>query len=163
MPVPLPFKEALKNVCSVLPGLGIFGIAGWLPPVRADMDALSLAGMFQRDRLRIQLGMTVMGSSAMFYWFFAAAVSTQLQRIEGEFHPLTRIQMIAASGTGSHCYLCPAAISPFSTPDRSPGTRARTVAGGLRILSMGSGDVVGHGARDPAGVIRRKVPQLFAC
>jgi hypothetical protein len=86
-------------VCAVLLATGIFGIAGWLPPVRADMNAQSLVELFQRDRLRIQLGMTVMGSSAMFYWFFAAAVSTQLQRIEGQYHPLSRIQMISAAGT----------------------------------------------------------------
>jgi hypothetical protein len=30
--------------------------------------------------------------SAMFYWFFAAAIATQMQRIEGEHHPLTRIE-----------------------------------------------------------------------
>jgi hypothetical protein len=86
-------------VCSVLLGLGIFGIAGWLPPVRADLDAQAVATLFQEHNLRIRLGMTVMGASAMFYWFFAGAVSTQLQRIEGEYHPLSRIQMVAASGT----------------------------------------------------------------
>lgn len=86
-------------VCCVLLALGIFGIAGWLPPVRADMDAAALASMFEQDRMRIRIGMTVMGASAIFYWFFAAAVSTQLQRIEGEFHPLSRIQMISAAGT----------------------------------------------------------------
>jgi hypothetical protein len=86
-------------VCSLLLGLGIFGIAGWLPPIRADLDANAIAELFREDRMRIRLGMTVMGASAMFYWFFAAAISSQLQRIEGEFHPLSRIQMVAASGT----------------------------------------------------------------
>ncbi len=86
-------------VCSVLLALGIFGIAGWLPPVSANLDADAIVELFRADRMRIRIGMTVMGSSAMFYWFFAAAISTQLQRIEGVFHPLSRIQMVAASGT----------------------------------------------------------------
>ena len=35
----------------------------------------------------------------MFYWFFAAAIATQMQRIEGEHHPLTRIEMTSSNGT----------------------------------------------------------------
>ena len=86
-------------VCSVFLGLGLFGIAGWMPPLHADMDAQAVAAMFEHDRLRIQLGLTVFGFSAMFYWFFAAAIATQMQRIEGEYHPLTRIQMTSSNGT----------------------------------------------------------------
>ena len=56
-------------VCSFFLGLGLFGIVGWMPPLHADMDAQAVAAMFEQDRFRIQLGLTVFGFRAMFYWF----------------------------------------------------------------------------------------------
>jgi hypothetical protein len=85
--------------CAAFLALGFFGIAGWLPPLPARLDAQAIAAMFDEHRLHIQIGLTVFGFSGMFYWFFAAAIATQMQRIEGEHHPLTRIQMAAANGT----------------------------------------------------------------
>jgi hypothetical protein len=55
--------------------------------------------MFTEHRFRIQLGMTLLGFSGMFYWSFAAAIATQMRRIEGEHHPLTRLQLLASNGT----------------------------------------------------------------
>ena len=85
--------------CSVFIGLGGFLVAGWLPPVHADLDAQAIVALFNQDRDRIRFGMTVFGFSAMFYWFFAAAIASQMQRIEGEYHPLTRIEMTSSNGT----------------------------------------------------------------
>jgi hypothetical protein len=86
-------------VCCFFLALGFFGVAGWMPLVSPQMDAESVAAMFRDNRLRIQVGLTLLGFSSMFYWAFAGAIATQMARIEGIHHPLTRIQMVAANGT----------------------------------------------------------------
>jgi hypothetical protein len=86
-------------VCSFFLALGIFGVAGWMPIVPPSMDATEIAAMFEQNRLRIQIGMSLFGFSSMFYWSFAASIATQMARIEGQHHPLTRIQLLASNGT----------------------------------------------------------------
>jgi hypothetical protein len=86
-------------VCAAFLSLGMFVVAGWLPPVSPSLDAESVVAMFATHRLRIQIGMTLLGFSSMFYWSFAAAIATQMNRIEGEHHPLTRLQLLASNGT----------------------------------------------------------------
>lgn len=86
-------------VCAACIALGIFLIAGWLPAVSPTMDGEALVAMFEENRLRIMIGATVSGFGSMFYWSFAGAIATQMRRIEGEHHPLTRIQLLASNGT----------------------------------------------------------------
>jgi len=86
-------------VCAVFLALGVFVVAGWLPPVAPSMEAQSIAALFEAHRFRIQVGMTMFGFSGMFYWSFAAAIATQMNRIEGPHHPLTRLQLLASNGT----------------------------------------------------------------
>lgn len=94
-------------VFAGLLGLGIFGIAGWLPLVNPSWDALQISQMFQEDQTRIRIGVTLLGTGSVFWWSFAAAISTQMKRIEGEHHPLSLVQMATASG-GIMALLLPA-------------------------------------------------------
>ena len=83
---------------ALLLGLGIFGIAGWMPLVDPAWDAATLSQMFQDNQTRIRIGATVMAMGAVFWWSFAAAIAMQMKRIEGSVHPLAYVQMAASSG-----------------------------------------------------------------
>lgn len=80
-------------------GLGVFGLAGWLPPVLPSMDAATLQQMFIEQQTRIRLGASVLVAGAVFWWTFSAVVSVQLQRIEGRHPVLAYAQFLASSGT----------------------------------------------------------------
>ena len=83
---------------AILLGLGVFGIAGWMPLVNPGSSASEIAQMFQDDQTRIRIGVTLLGTGSVFWWSFAAAIAVQMRRIEGEHHPLTYVQMATASG-----------------------------------------------------------------
>ena len=83
---------------ALLLGLGIFGIAGWMPLVDPAWDAATLSQMFQDNQTRIRIGATVMAMGSVFWWSFAAAIAMQMKRIEGAVHPLSYVQMAASSG-----------------------------------------------------------------
>ena len=80
-------------------GLGIFGIAGWLPLVQPSASAAEIARMFAEDRTRIRIGILMLATASVLWWSFAAAISTQMKRIEGRNHPLAYVQLGSASGT----------------------------------------------------------------
>lgn len=86
-------------IAGVCIAIGFFLVAGWMPLVEPSMGPEALAEMFETDRMRILIGMTIYGFGGMFWWTFAATVATQMKRIEGEHYPLTRIQMVSSTGT----------------------------------------------------------------
>jgi hypothetical protein len=53
-------------VFAILLGLGIFGIAGWMPLIDPGMSAADLALEFQENRWRIRLGMSVLAFASVF-------------------------------------------------------------------------------------------------
>ncbi|MCY4425588.1 MAG: hypothetical protein OXC05_00955 [Halieaceae bacterium] len=55
--------------------------------------------MFQQDRIRILIGVSIVGFAAPLWWVFAGAIATHMRRIEGTHYPLTRIQVACAGGT----------------------------------------------------------------
>ncbi len=83
---------------AVALGLGIFMIAGWLPPLRPDMGAAELQQLFIDNATAIRIGMVVTGVGTAFFWPFAAAIYGQMRRIEGEHHPMATTQFGAAAG-----------------------------------------------------------------
>ncbi len=103
-------------------GAGAFFIPGWFPPVDPGLDANEIAAMFQEDRLRIRLGMTVTAFGAIFYMTFTGIIAVQTRRIEGESHPLTYIQLISICGTfiviwlAAYLWLA-AAYRPTTSPE----------------------------------------------
>ena len=84
---------------TLLLGLGIFFIAGWLPVPGPGVTAEQVVAMFQRDQTLIRLGVSVAVASSVLFWPFAVAISHQMQRIEGPSHPLADVQQICATGT----------------------------------------------------------------
>jgi hypothetical protein len=86
-------------VFAALMGLGIFGVAGWMPLIQPGMGAEDLQALVAQDRMRIRIGISIMAFSSALWWTFAAAISMQMKRIEGDSHPLTYVQMGTASGT----------------------------------------------------------------
>jgi hypothetical protein len=84
---------------AVLMGIGIFAIAGWLPPHQPGWTADEIVRIFAQDRTRIRIGISVMALGSVLWWSFAAAIATQLKRIEGEHHPLAYTQLACAAGT----------------------------------------------------------------
>jgi hypothetical protein len=85
-------------VYVVLVWLGLFVVAGWLPPVTPSTTGDQLVSLFATHRMRIRIGMTIFALASMFWWPFSAAVSMQMKRIEGQFAILSKIQMAAAAG-----------------------------------------------------------------
>ena len=87
-------------IVIIFMGLGIFGVAGWFPPVSPGLVGDDLAKMFAEDRMRIRIGMSILALCAVFWWTFSAAIAMQMKRIEGDKAPiLSWVQMASASGT----------------------------------------------------------------
>ena len=80
-------------------GVGIFAIAGWLPVHDPSWTSEHIAGIFEEDRTRIRIGMSVLALASVLFWSFTASIATQMKRIEGPHHPLTYTQLICSSGT----------------------------------------------------------------
>lgn len=86
-------------VFAALLAIGLFGIAGWLPLVKPGLNAEQIQALFEQDRIRIRIGMTVLALAAVFWWSFSSAIAMVMKRIEGDSHPLTYVQMASATGT----------------------------------------------------------------
>ena len=95
-------SHLLSAHCAVvyvfLVWLGLFVIAGWLPPVSPGVSGDQIVSLFMAHRGRIRVGMAFMALASMFWWPFSAAVSMQLKRIEGDFAIFERIQLAASAG-----------------------------------------------------------------
>ena len=83
----------------VLMSAGIFGIAGWFPPLSPELTGDDLARMFAEHRTAIRIGMTLTVLAGAFWWTLAAAISMQMRRIEGNRPIMTYVQMGSASGS----------------------------------------------------------------
>lgn len=84
----------------VLVAMGPIIIAGWLPPLSANMDAQELKSIFVRDHFAILVAMTLCGLSGMFYTLFGSAISTVIERMSPHHKSLARVQFTMAAGTG---------------------------------------------------------------
>jgi hypothetical protein len=80
-------------------GLGIFGVAGWLPLPEPSMTADMVVQHFVDHQTRIRIGMTILVISSVLWLAFSSVIATQMKRIEGEHHPLTYLQLLSAFGT----------------------------------------------------------------
>lgn len=78
--------------------LGLFVVAGWLPPVAPRVEGASLVALFEAHRLQIRIGVTILVGSVLFWWPFSAAISAQLRRIEGPHAIFAPVQLAAAAG-----------------------------------------------------------------
>jgi len=84
---------------ALLLGVGVFGIAGWLPLPKPGLGADQIAALFQQDQTAIRIGISMIAGCTVLFWPFAVAISHQMQRIEGPSHPLADVQRTCATGT----------------------------------------------------------------
>jgi hypothetical protein len=82
-----------------LMAVGVFAIAGWLPPHDPGWTAAEIVRIFAEDRTRIRIGISILALASVLWWSFAAVIATQMKRIEGRHHPLAYTQLACAAGT----------------------------------------------------------------
>jgi hypothetical protein len=113
--------------------------AGWLPPVSPNQSAAKVAAMYADDTDRIRIGAVLIGMSSVFQGIWAALMSCQLRRIEGD-RPLMTYAQLAAGGVGIIVVIIPAflfAAAAF-TPNRDPDvTKALHDFGWLALVGVG--------------------------
>ena len=113
--------------------------AGWFPPPAADMSAQEIADMYAADTGGIRTGALLIGMSGLFQGVWAALMSRQLRRIEGD-RPLWTYTQLAAGGVGILVVVLPAfafAAAAYS-PDRDPEiTAAFHQLGFLCLVGVG--------------------------
>ena len=91
--------------------IGVFfgGIlaAGWLPPPAANMSATEISQMYNANIDGIRTGALLIGMASFFQGVWAALMSRQLRRIEGD-RPLFTYLQLAAGGVGIIVVIIPA-------------------------------------------------------
>ncbi len=105
----------------VLAMIGLYPLAGFLPPISPNLSAEEVAAIYQANTLSIRLGILVLMTSAGFMCPFVAAIAMNMIRIEGRVGPLTVAQISA----GAICALVIVSGSVFLAaaafrPERDP-------------------------------------------
>lgn len=70
-------------VCLVLFFLGFWVVAGFIPPPSPKLTGEQLSDLFTTDRVRIRIGMIVSIFASALLASWAAAISTQMRKMEG--------------------------------------------------------------------------------
>jgi hypothetical protein len=113
--------------------------AGWLPPVSANLSAQQVATMYADHTDRIRMGAVLIGMSGLFQGIWAALMSNQLRRIDGDRPLLTYVQLVAG-GVGILVVVFPAfafGAAAFD-PGRDPEiTKALHDFGWLTMVGIG--------------------------
>ena len=114
-------------------------IAGWLPPLSANLSAQQVASIYVHDADRIRMGAVLIGMSGMFQGIWCVVMSIQLRRIEGDRPLLTYLQLIAG-GVGILVVVIPAFVFGAAAfePTRDPEiTKALHDFGWLTMVGIG--------------------------
>jgi MFS family permease len=113
--------------------------ARWLPPPPADQSAESIAAMYRTHTDGIRFGAALIAMSGFFQGVWAALMSRQMRRIEGD-RPLFTYMQLAAGGVGILVVVFPgfAFATAAFTPGRDPQiTAALHQFGFLCLVGMG--------------------------
>ncbi|WP_372788110.1 hypothetical protein [Paraconexibacter sp.] len=114
-------------------------IAGWLPPVSANLSTDAVASMYGENADSIRMGALLIGASSFAQGVWAAVMSCQLRRIEGD-RPLFTYMQLAGGAVGIFVVIFPAflfAVAAF-TPSRDPQiTKAFHDLGWLALVGVG--------------------------
>lgn len=76
-----------------------FLLANFIPPISPNLSADEVAAIYSGNAVPMRLGILLIMSSAGFICSFAAALSMQMKRIEGDFGPFTMSQLGAGCVT----------------------------------------------------------------
>ena len=82
---------------AVLFTIGIWPVAGFMPPLAPSLTALQVAETYQQNTLAIRSGALLMMSCTGLMCAFVAVIAVQMRRIEGRHSVLTIAQI--SSGT----------------------------------------------------------------
>ena len=89
--------------------IGSFVMTGWLPPPSPSLTPEEFAKIFTPDNDMLRVGVLLMCVFCSLVVAFSAAIATQLKRIEGKFHVLANLQLIAQAA-GLCLFLVPGFI-----------------------------------------------------
>lgn len=82
---------------AVLFTIGLWPLAGFMPPMSPSLSAVEIASIYQENTLPIRTGSLIMMACAGLMCPFLAAIAMQMKRIEGRYDVLTITQI--SSGT----------------------------------------------------------------
>jgi len=107
-------------ICVLLFFAGIVS-ADFLPPLSPNLSPVQVAAHYQAHTTGIRLGAALIFLSSMFYVWFTAVISGQMQRIPG-VHPTVINAQLAAGAFACLTFLVPALLFVVTAfrPDRSP-------------------------------------------
>lgn len=114
-------------------------VAGWLPPISANMSAHDVAAMYHADGTRIALGAVLIGSAGVMQGIWTAVMSVQLRRIEGD-RPLMTYTQLMAGGVGILVVVFPYILFALAAfrPGRDPQiTQAIHDLGWIALVGVG--------------------------
>jgi hypothetical protein len=106
---------------TVLFTIGIWPLAGFMPPMSPDLTAIELATIYRENTLPIRTGALIMMACAGLMCPFLAVIAVQMKRIEGRNAVLT-ITQISSGTIGVLMLILPtvAWTSAAFRPERSP-------------------------------------------
>jgi hypothetical protein len=106
---------------AVLFTIGIWPVAGFMPPLAPSLTALQVAEIYQQNTLAIRSGALLMMSCTGLMCAFLAVIAVQMRRIEGR-HGVLTIAQISSGTVGVVVFLIATVcwtVAAFR-PDRSP-------------------------------------------
>ena len=92
--------------CVVL-GIGLWPLLQFVPPPLPSASAAEIAAIYRNNSLGILLGSTLLLASTPLYAPFYAAISAEIERMEGPGSPLAKAQML----TGMLAVCVPIAVT----------------------------------------------------
>ena len=89
---------------AVLFTIGIWLVAGFMPPLAPSLTALQVAETYQQNTLSIRSGALLMMSCTGLMCAFVAVIAVQKRRVEGR-HGVLTIAQISSGTVGSFYFL----------------------------------------------------------
>jgi hypothetical protein len=83
-----------------------FAIAGFIPPPGPTRSSEEIVALFDRDSVRIRVGMCFVIMGAPLLFTFCAAISVHMKKIEGNFSPLAYAQL-TSGGVAAVFFIIP--------------------------------------------------------
>ena len=81
-------------VACILLGIGLYPLLQFVPPPLPSASAAEIAAIYRNNSFGILLGSTLMLAAGALYAPFYAAISSEMERIEGKGAPLAKAQML---------------------------------------------------------------------